>query len=344
MSSSLELNKIVGALLLAGLVAHVSGTIADFLVQPKPSEAHAAIPAGHEGGGQAPATPEILEPVSPLLASADPAAGAAVAKKCATCHTFENGAANKVGPNLWNVVGNRHAHLEGFAYSPAMAALQDKVWDYEALNHFLATPRAAIPGTKMAFVGLKKPEDRAAVIAYLRTLSDNPAPLPDQATIDAATQAYEQAKQAAEAPAEEASAAPADTATDAGGTETAAATEGAPDIATRLASADPANGQAIAKKCLTCHTFENGAANKVGPNLWNVVGAPHAHLASYNYSPAMKGSGGIWDYAALDKYLENPRAVVPGTKMTFAGLKKPQDRADIIAYLRTLSDNPQPLP
>jgi cytochrome c len=193
----------------------------------------------------------------------------------------------------------------------------------------------------MGFAGLKKPEERAAIIAYLRTLADSPVPLPDQSAIDAATQAYEQAKQAAEAPAEEAAAPQ----TEADATQEAAAAEtGGPDVMALIAGADPAQGQTIAKKCVTCHSFEQGGPNKVGPNLWNVVGGPHAHKQDYSYSLAMSGSGGVWDYASLDKFLANPREVVPGTKMSFAGLKKPEDRAAVIAYLRTLSDNPVPLP
>jgi len=341
--SSLEINKVIGAILLAGLVAHVTGTLSQFLVRPAHHAAEAAVPTGGEGGGAQPAKPEPVPPVSPLMANADPANGQAIAKKCATCHTFEQGAAAKVGPNLWGILGNHHAHMEGFAYSPALAALKDKIWDYEALNEFIANPKADIPGTKMGFAGLKKPEERADVIAYLRSLSDSPMALPDQAAIDAANQAYEQAKQGAAEPAQEATAS-SESASDAG-TQTAAASEApATDILPLIAAADPAAGQAIAKKCNTCHTFDKGAPAKVGPNLWNVVGGPHAHMEGFSYSEAMKSSGGTWDYAALDQFLTNPKAYIPGTKMGFAGLKKPEDRAAVIAYLRTLSDNPVPLP
>jgi cytochrome c len=185
------------------------------------------------------------------------------------------------------------------------------------------------------------------MIAYLRTLSDSPAPLPDQAAIDAANQAYEQAKAEAAAPVEEASAAEPAT-TDAGTQEAAAtesaAAEGGGDIMALIAAADPAHGQTVAKKCLTCHSFEQGGPAKVGPNLWNVVGGPHAHMEGFRYSEAMKSSGGTWDYAALDQYLLNPKAYIPGNRMAFPGIKKPEDRAAVIAYLRTLSDNPVPLP
>lgn len=340
--SSLEINKIIGAILLAGLVAHVTGTLSQFLVKPHHFEAEAAIPAGAEGGGAQPAKPAPIPPVSPLMANADPAQGQTIAKKCATCHSFEQGGPAKVGPNLWGILGNHHAHMEGFAYSPAMAALKDKIWDYEALNEFLVNPKADIPGTKMGFAGLKKPEERADVIAYLRSLADTPLPLPDQAAIDAANQAYEAAKQAAEAPAEEASAAQPST-SDAG-TQEAAASESAVDILPLIATADPAKGQSIAKKCLTCHSFDEGGAAKVGPNLWNVVGGPHAHMEGFNYSAAMKASTGTWDYASLDQFLTNPKAYIPGTKMSFPGIKKPEDRAAVIAYLRSLSTDPVTLP
>jgi len=100
----------------------------------------------------------------------------------------------------------------------------------------------------------------------------------------------------------------------------------------------------VFKKCKACHTADQGGPNRVGPNLWNVVGGPKAHAEDFSYSDAITGLGGEWTYADLDAYLTKPKDFAPGTKMTFAGLKKPKDRAAVISYLRTLSDSPKPLP
>jgi cytochrome c len=339
-SSSLELNKIVGAVLVAGIVAMVSGTLAGMLVKPHHAE-HEAVVAGEGGGGATkPAGPAPLEPVSGLLATADPVKGQDIAKKCLTCHTFGKGEPAKVGPNLYGIVGNKHGHMEGFSYSNAIKSI-DKPWGYEEINHFIDNPRAYAPGTKMTFPGLPKVQDRADVIAYLRTLADTPQPLPTQEEIDAANKAYEDAKAAAAAPPpSSSSAAPAASTTQ----QAAAPADDSATVVALIASADPAKGQDIAKKCLTCHTFGQGEPAKVGPNLYGIVGNKHAHMEGFSYSSAMKDTPGTWDYAHLAHFLLNPREAVPGTKMTFAGLKKPEDRAAVIAYLRTLSDNPVPLP
>ena len=99
------------------------------------------------------------------------------------------------------------------------------------------------------------------------------------------------------------------------------------------------------KKCTACHTFDEGGANKVGPNLWNVVGRPIASAGSYKYSDGLQEkSGDSWSYENLDGYLHKPKDWAPGTKMSFAGLKKVKERADLIVYLRSLSDSPAPLP
>ena len=110
-----------------------------------------------------------------------------------------------------------------------------------------------------------------------------------------------------------------------------------------LANADPKRGEQIAKVCQTCHTFEKGGPNKVGPNLWGIVGRPKVE-PGFNYSAAMKAKGGDWTIDELNQFLTSPKGYIPGTAMSFAGLPKGQQRADVIDYLNSLSDNPKPLP
>jgi cytochrome c len=111
-----------------------------------------------------------------------------------------------------------------------------------------------------------------------------------------------------------------------------------------LAAANVAKGAEIFKKCTSCHTAEKGGPNKIGPDLYNVVGAPKAKHPGYSYSQAMSGKGGNWTFDDLNVYLFSPRDFVPGTKMSFVGIKDDQERADVIAYLRQQSDAPLPLP
>ena len=120
--------------------------------------------------------------------------------------------------------------------------------------------------------------------------------------------------------------------------------EAAKPIEFYLASADPAKGEQVFKKCTACHNADKGGANALGPNLWGVLGKPHGHVAGFAYSDALKGKPGNWDFASLSDWLANPKKYAPGTKMTFAGLSNPQDRADVIAFLNVRSDSPLPLP
>ena len=115
-------------------------------------------------------------------------------------------------------------------------------------------------------------------------------------------------------------------------------------IAVLLASASVEKGQATAKQCQACHTFEKGGPNRVGPNLWGIVGSQRGEGRGFNFSAAMKAKGGTWTFEELNKFLAGPREYIPGTAMTFAGLTRDQQRADVIDYLRTLSDSPVPLP
>jgi cytochrome c len=114
-------------------------------------------------------------------------------------------------------------------------------------------------------------------------------------------------------------------------------------IAFYLASADARLGEQVFKKCSACHTINQGGANGLGPNLWKTMGAPLAHVPGFAYSDALKSKGGNWDWEAMNQWLLSPKSFAPGTKMTFAGLSKPEDRANLMAYLNAQGSN-LPLP
>ncbi len=115
-------------------------------------------------------------------------------------------------------------------------------------------------------------------------------------------------------------------------------------VVAAVATAKPENGAGTFKKCLACHSAEKGAASKAGPNLWGVLGRPHGSFPGFGYSEGMKSKSGDWTYSDLAAFLHKPKAFVPGTKMVFAGVSDSGELADLIAYIRTLSDSPQPLP
>ena len=310
---SLELNKACAAVLVAGITFFLSGLIGETLVHPvmlKQSAIKIDIP-------QAPgaAAPQADPPIALLLASASPKKGMALTQQvgCVACHSFNEGGAAGIGPNLYGVVGGPHAHMVGYAYSSALKAKKGP-WTYAALYEWLKKPAAYAPGTKMSFAGLADPQKRADIIDYLHTLSHSPVPFPPAP---------------AGAPAQAAGAAPA----------------GKPlSVVAMIDAGSPARGHADTMKlgCVACHSFNKGGAAGIGPNLYGVVGGPHAHMVGYAYSAALKAKTGPWTLEALNAWLTKPAAYAPGTKMSFAGIPQAATRADVIAYLRSNADNPPP--
>jgi cytochrome c len=206
---SMEVNKGLAAILVAGIAFFLTGTIGANLVQEHRLEKSVldikTAPA--ETGTPAPA-PAALPPIAPLLAKADLAAGEKYAKSvCSACHTFNDGGRAGVGPNLYGVLGGPHAHMAGFNYSAGLKAKQGP-WTYDELNEWLRSPSSYVPGTRMTFAGIKNDQQRADVIDYLHTLSANPEPLPSPEAAPAAA-APAAGAPAAPAPGAPAAAAPA---------------------------------------------------------------------------------------------------------------------------------------
>ena len=177
---SIELNKYAGAILAALLVLFGTKTIVDISFKKHPPAQpgyNVEVASTGDTGGQADAKKDEVEPLGVRLASADIGKGESQAKKCKACHTFNSGGKNGTGPNLYDIVNRKLAAIDGFAYSQALIDKGGN-WDYEFLECFLENPKKCLPGTKMAFAGIKRPNQRADLILYLRSLAETPAGLP----------------------------------------------------------------------------------------------------------------------------------------------------------------------
>jgi cytochrome c len=175
---SFELNKILGAVLATCLVLLITNFAANALFYPvMPQKPGFEIAVKEEAAGAKEAAPAKSEPIEKLLQTASVQKGEAAAKKCQACHTFAKGEPNRVGPNLWGVVGDHKGEGRGFNFSAAMKS-KGGTWTDDDLNQFLTDPKGFVPGTAMGFAGIPKDSERADVIAYLHTLADTPVPLP----------------------------------------------------------------------------------------------------------------------------------------------------------------------
>ncbi len=290
------------------------------------------------GGGDAEG-PSLAE----LWAVADVDKGAKVFGKCKACHKLEDGA-NATGPFLYGVVGRDVDAAAGFGYSGSLGAVT-AVWTPETLDAFLENPKGYAPGTTMGFSGLKKPEDRANVIAFLDQLDGDTfqmeAPAAEMAPAEEAAPAEAEAAPEEEAAAEGQAAAEetamAEPAAEEPAAEEPAAEEpaaaGGSDFAALVASADQEKGAKVYNKCKACHKLEDGK-NGLGPHLAGIVGRAVGGVEGFKYSDAMKSVGGDWTIDQLNAWLENPKEFAPGNRMSFAGLRKEEDRAALIAYLQ----------
>jgi cytochrome c len=180
--SGLEVNKILASIILAILIVTVIGHLGDIIVNVDHHEMEETaykidVPEKGQAAIEVAPKEEIIEPISLFLASASLEKGEKLFKKCSSCHNYNKDSANKVGPNLWNLINRPKASVDGFAYSKALAEYGGE-WSYEEIAEFLYKPKKFVKGTKMNFIGLKKVQDRANIVLFLREQSENPVPLP----------------------------------------------------------------------------------------------------------------------------------------------------------------------
>lgn len=245
--------------------------------------------------------PALSPEMAAMIEAGDAEAGRRYAQRCVGCHSMreeQTTGGPQVGPVLFGIFDAPAGAQADFDYSPALAGMGEAglTWTAARLNAFLTDPPAALPGTTMSSGAIADDENRANVIAYLKSLQPEP-----------------------EAPGANA------------------------DLIARIAGADLADGEALAVgRCGGCHTFTAGGETIVGPNLYDIVGRQVAAVEGFAYSQALRdlGADATWTFDRLDAFLAGPAVAVPGTRMGFAGLSDPDDRAAVIAYLRTLSEAP----
>ncbi len=195
---SYEVNKIAGWLLAASVTALGISIVTSAIFRPHLPEKQSYIIEGVEVEATAEAAGEAAKPIAFYLASASVEKGEAIFKKCSACHTIDKGGAAGIGPNLYGIVGDPHMHAPGYAYSDALQAMKGKQWTWDELDKWLTSPKTYAAGTKMAFAGISKPEDRASLLLYLNSKDDAPEAIPAPPA--------EEAPAAAEAPAADAAA------------------------------------------------------------------------------------------------------------------------------------------
>lgn len=248
------------------------------------------------------------EEMEALIVGGDPDAGQSYIQRCTSCHSFRPEGPGVggpfAGPAIFGIFGGLVGDAEDFEYSPAFASLRETEleWNDARLNAFLADPQGVVPGTTMTIRGISDAEDRANVIAFIRTLVPDDAP--PEVTGDA-------------------------------------------ELLQRIADADIADGELLASRCAVCHAFTEDAETLVGPNLFGVIGARVGAADGFAYSAAMAALGtedALWTYDRIDAFLTNPAIAVPGTRMGFGGIDDEENRAAVIAFLRSISpDAPDPL-
>jgi len=321
------LNKIAMAVLVALLLFFGTRTLINIAYEEHEPEKPGFEVAGGEGkpGAEAKKPEEPGEEIIAALQTADPAKGEQDVALCKVCHTFDKGGAALVGPNLYGIVGTKIAEGRGgFNFTPALKKHDGQDWTFQNLDLWLTNPQAFASGTTMAFPGIPDLKKRADVIAFLNKNSDSPLPIP---------------KPKPKPKPEEKAAAGGEKPAGGPGADTAA-------FLAAVAKADPKKGESDAMLCKVCHTFDKGGAVLVGPNLYGIVGDKIAEgRGGFSFTPALKKhEGAKWTYANLDAWLTNPQAFAPGTTMAFPGIKDTKKRAAVVAWLRTVSDNPVPLP
>ena len=359
--NSNEWNKVVGALLVTALFFVMVNIAADDLFEIEQPEIK-----GYKVEGVEVATidaPVVVVVEGPSLASrlagASAEKGARVYGRCAACHSLQEGGPHGIGPNLYGIVGAKVGGRADFSYSDALENHGGE-WDFALLDAYIEKPSESIPGNRMPFAGIDRANQRADLIAFLSLQAADPVPLPEAGPVVAPEQpaaivsnpeSIEEAaiEEPAVVPPEEAAPKVVDEPVKQAAAEVAAVevteamAESSP-LATALAAASLERGEAGFATCAICHSIDKGGANKIGPNLYGVVGGPVGQHQGFAYSPALAGHGGTWSYGDLDAFLTSPSAAIPGNRMPFGGIKSPIERADLILYLRSRNDDPPALP